>query len=77
VRARKPKRIEVGKCYRLFAFYGLGAPSDMIVYVYAIEGEKRRHVRVTAIGEHELGWNYESYSAFMRKVHSEVPNAKH
>ena len=49
----------------------------MIVYVYAIEGEKQRHVRVTAIGEHELGWNYESYSAFMRRVHSEVPNAKH
>jgi hypothetical protein len=72
-RTRKPKQIEVGKCYRLSAFYGLGDPSDIIVYVYAIEGERNRHVRVRAVGEHELGWNCEGYTSFLRRVHSEAP----
>lgn len=76
MKARKPKTIEVGKCYRLFAFYGLGDPSDTVVYVYAIEGMKQRTVRVRATGEHELGWSAIGYTDFYRKVHSEVPTAK-
>lgn len=77
MKARKPKTIEVGKCYRLFAFYGLGDPSDVVVYVYAIEGEKQRQVRVRAVSaDHNLGWNTEGYTAFLRRVHSEAPTAK-
>jgi len=77
MKVRKPKVIEVGKCYRLFAFYGLGDPSDVVVYVYAIEGTKQRRVRVRAVSsDHELGWNVASYSEFLRKVHSEAPTVK-
>ena len=77
MKARKPKAIEVGKCYRLFAFYGLGDPSEVVVYVYAIEGLKQRRVRVRAVSaDHELGWNAEGYTSFLRMVHSEVPTAK-
>ena len=76
-RARKPKVIEVGKCYRLNAFYGLGDPSDVIVYVYAIEGKRQRTVRVQSVSlEYDLGWNAEGYTAFLRHVHSEVPNVR-
>lgn len=72
-RRRKPKVIEPGKCYRMNAFYGLGDPSDLIVYVYAIEGVRQRFVRVRAVGEHELGYNAESYSEFKRRVYCEEP----
>lgn len=77
MRKRKPETIEVGKCYRLFAFYGLGAPSDVVVYVYAIEGNKQRCVRARAVSaDHELGWNAMGYTEFLRSVHSEAPTAK-
>lgn len=72
-RSRKPRSIEPGKCYRLFAFYGLGQPSDTIAYVYAIEGKKQRWVRVRGVNC-ELGYNADSYTNFLRNVHSEVPN---
>lgn len=75
-RKRKPKSIQIGKCYRLFAWYGLGKPSDVVVYVYAIEGEKQRYVRVRAVSaDHELGWNCCGYTEFLSKVHSEAPTA--
>lgn len=75
----KPKTIEAGKCYRLFAWYGLGDPSQIIVYVYAIDGVKQRKVRCQAISPpgHELGWGYASYSEFFRMVHSEARNVMH
>lgn len=76
MKARKPKVIEVGKCYRLNAFYGLGDPSEVVVYVYAIDGVKQRYVRIECVAGYELGWNMEAYSAFLRRVHSEVPTAK-
>lgn len=72
---RKPKTIEVGKCYRLSAWYGLGDPSDVILYVYAIEGDRRRIVRCRAVSGHELGWNAVGYTPLLRAVHSEVPTA--
>lgn len=74
MKARKPKTIEAGKCYRLFAFYGLGQPSDIVVYVYAIEGVKQRCCRVRAVSaDHDLGYNAVGYTDFWRSVHSEVP----
>jgi hypothetical protein len=74
----KPKSIEVGKCYRMrrhpsFINY---EPSDSIAYVYAIDGAKQRWVRVEWVSEHGPGWNAESYSGFLRLVHSEAPTAK-
>jgi len=75
MRRRKPTTIEVGKCYRLSAFYGMGQPSDVIAYVYAIEGTKQRCVRVRGVTV-ELGYNAISYSDFLRKVHSEAPTFK-
>jgi hypothetical protein len=76
MKARKPKVIEVGKCYRLNAFWGLGDPSEMVVYVYAIDGVKQRYVRVEGVAGYDPGWGMESYSGFLRRVHSEVPTAK-
>jgi hypothetical protein len=74
---RKPVSIEVGRCYRLNAWYGLGQPSDVVVYVYAIEGNKQRWVRVRAVSaDHELGYNAVGYTDFLRSVHSEAPTAK-
>lgn len=73
VKPRKPKSIEAGKCYRLNVF---GEASDFVVYVYAIEGRRQRHVRVQTIDGHALGWNYASYTEFLRRVHSEAPAAK-
>lgn len=72
-RKRKPKSIEVGKCYRL-AWFGL--PSDTIAYVYAIEGRKQRTVRVQTVAGPELGWTADSYTHFLRSVHSETPTTK-
>lgn len=73
MRGRKPKTIEVGKCYRLNVF---GMRSDIIAYVVAINGNKQRMVRVEFVGDVDLGWRADSYSAFMRRVHSEEPTAK-
>jgi len=61
MKPRKPKTIEVGKCYRLLAWYGLGQPSDTIAYVYAIEGAAQRTVRVQTVAGPDLGWNADSY----------------
>jgi hypothetical protein len=72
MKARKPKCIEVDKAYRLNAVYGLGAPSDVVVYVTAIEGNKQRIVRVREVTDYGLGWSADNYSSFLRKVHSEV-----
>lgn len=77
MKPRKPKTIEVGKCYRLrrFACFGVTEPSNMVVYVCAIEGAKQRWVHIRPIDEDNApGWTVDSYSAFLRGVHSEVPN---
>jgi len=75
MKARKPKAIEVGKCYRMSAWFGLGHPSDVVVYVYAIEGQRQRTVRVRGVTQ-EIGYNAVSYTTFLRDVHSEAPTAK-
>jgi hypothetical protein len=56
--------------------FGVRGPGDMIVYIYAIEGEKRRCVRLTSVVEHDLGYNAVSYSEFRRMVHSEAPEVR-
>lgn len=80
MRSCKPKIIEAGKCYRLYEFAGSGFATrragEMIVYVYAIEGDKQRWVRMRSIIDYELGYNADSYTSFLRKVHSEAPAAK-
>lgn len=70
---RKPKTIEVGKCYRINYPYGGGYVSESTVYVHAIEGKKQRCVCLRTVAGPELGWNAASYSEFMRMVHSEAP----
>ncbi len=79
-RSRKPKTVEVGKCYRLYRFAGcqlqIREPGDVIVYVYAIEGTKRRCVRMRSVVGYELGYNAAGYGSFLRMVHSEAPTAK-
>jgi hypothetical protein len=42
------------------------------VYVRAIDGNKQRLVRVREVSDYGLGWSADSYSSFLRKVHSEV-----
>lgn len=75
----KPKAIEVGKCYRMRRFPSFinYEPSDFVAYVYAIDGAKIRWVRIQWVSEDGLGWNTESYSGFLRLVHSEAPNVMH
>jgi hypothetical protein len=73
MKTRKPKTIEAGKCYRLNMF---GMRGDAIAYVHKIEGTKQRFVRVEFIGENDLGWRMDSYTGFLRRVHSEEPTAK-
>ena len=77
---KKPKIIEIGKCYRLYEFAGcqlqIRRPGNVVVYVYDIEGTKRRSVRMKSISKQELGYNSAGYNAFLRMVHSEAPTAK-
>lgn len=71
---RKPAKIEAGKCYRMNRF---GRRSDVVVYVYAIEGAKQRWCMLKAVSPgHALGYNADSYTSFLRRVHSEEPTAR-
>lgn len=74
--SRKPKVVEQGKCYRLrrFPCFGITEPSETVVYVYAIEGEKQRTIKLRVVaGEIDPGFSETSYTDFLRRVHSEAP----
>lgn len=78
--SKKPKTIEAGRCYRLYRWAGCGfgsrEPGESIAYVYAIEGDRRRCVRLRTVDGPELGYNAVPYFEFRRMVHSAADNVK-
>lgn len=72
---RKPARLEVGNAYRLYAPFSQ-RPSDQIAVVTAIRQPTKnsRQVEFEVLHGRQM-FRLDSYTEFLRKVHSEAPAA--